>query len=51
MKGAAEHYRRLVAEHPESIWVDLAKVKGKLVDWEMKNKPRELITENQWVRN
>jgi tetratricopeptide (TPR) repeat protein len=44
-KTAQKAYRQLIAEYPESPWVDLAKVREKLIDWYQKEKPRMLIEE------
>ena len=44
---ALDKYRHLLAEYPDSLWVDLAKVKIKLTDWRLKDKPRTLIGEHK----
>ena len=44
-KTAQKAYRQLIAEYPESPWIDLAKVREKLIDWYQKEKPRMLIEE------
>jgi len=44
-KTAQKAYRQLIAEYPESPWVDPAKVREKLIDWYQKEKPRMLIEE------
>ena len=40
---AAETYRKLLDEYPNSLWTDLAKAQKDLVDWMLIEKPRELI--------
>ena len=42
---AMERYKQLITEYPESPWTDLAKAKSKLIDWYLKDKPKELINE------
>ena len=45
--AAMETYRQLIAEHPNSLWVDLAKARSSLINWYQQNKPRMLIDENR----
>ena len=40
---ATETYRKLLVEYPNSPWTDLAKAQKELIDWSLKEKPRELI--------
>ena len=44
---AKKMYRQLIAEYPNSPWVDLAKAREELIDWYQKDKPRILIAECQ----
>jgi tetratricopeptide (TPR) repeat protein len=44
---AAKLYRQLIAEYPDSPWIELAKAQEKLIDWYQKDKPWTLIAENQ----
>lgn len=44
---AKKIYVKLITEHPESPWVDLAKTRGKIIDWFLKDKPQTLINERQ----
>jgi len=40
---AKKMYRILIAEYSDSPWVDLAKAREGLIDWQQKDKPRTLI--------
>lgn len=44
-EAALKNYRMLITEYPDCPWAELAKEKSKLVDWQMKDKPVELIHE------
>jgi len=44
---AMKMYKQLIAEYPDSPWVDLAKAWSKLIDWYQKDNPRVLIVESQ----
>ena len=46
--AAAETYGKLIAEHPDSPWSDLAKAQYKLIDWYQKDKPRTLINQSHF---
>lgn len=48
LSTAMKMYRQLIAEYPNSPWVDSAKIQDKLIDWYEKDKPRTLITESQF---
>ena len=39
-KKAIETYRRLVAEHPDSAWTELAKAREKLIEWRQRDFPQ-----------
>jgi tetratricopeptide (TPR) repeat protein len=45
--AAAETYRILLIEYPYSPWTDLAKAQRELINWRLKEKPYELITDAQ----
>ena len=42
---AMQLYQQLLAEYPDSPWVDLAKTKSELIDWHLKDTPYTLIDE------
>lgn len=42
---AMQMYAQLIAEYPDSPWVDLAKAKNELTDWYLKDTPDALIDE------
>jgi TolA-binding protein len=44
---AKKMYRLLITEYSDSPWVDLAKAREGLIDWQQKDKPRTLIAEFQ----
>ncbi len=44
-QSAKNTYRQLIAEYPDCLWTDLAKVQEKLIDWYLKDKPDMLIRE------
>jgi TolA-binding protein len=44
-QAAMQIYSQLIAEYPDSPWVDLANAKSKLIDWYLKDKPDALIKE------
>ncbi|MFC1633497.1 tol-pal system YbgF family protein [Planctomycetota bacterium] len=45
LPAAAEIYRKLLIEYPDSPWADLAKAQRELIEWRLKEKPHELIDE------
>jgi hypothetical protein len=47
MIGAREAYLKVVAEHPDCPWVDLAKAHGRLISWYQKAKPHQLMAQTQ----
>ena len=47
LPAAKKIYVKLITEYPESLWVDLAKARVKVIDWSLKDKPQTLITERQ----
>jgi len=42
-QSAKNAYRQLIAEYPDYLLVDLAKVQDKLIDWYLTDKPHELV--------
>jgi len=44
---AKKMYGLLITEYSDSPWVDLAKAREGLIDWQQKDKPRTLIVESQ----
>jgi len=44
---AKKMYRILITEYSDSPWVDLAKAREGLINWQQKDKPRTLIVESQ----
>ena len=44
---AMQMYKQLIVEYPDSPWTDLAKVKSKLIDWYLKDKPNALINDRK----
>ncbi len=45
LQSAKKTYRQLIAEYPDYPWTDLAKVREKLIDWRLEDKPHALIKE------
>jgi len=45
LQSAKSAYRQLIAEYPDYLLTDLAKVQDKLIDWYLTDKPHELIKE------
>ncbi len=43
LANAGKMYRQLIAECPNSPWIDLAKARLNLIDWYQKSKPQTLI--------
>ena len=41
---ALKTYRQLLEEHPNSQWNEFAKIKSKLIDWYLQDKPHTLIS-------
>ena len=41
--GAKQMYKQLIAEYPESPWVDPAKARAELMDWYLQDKPKTLM--------
>ncbi len=48
-RTAVKMYEQLISEYPDSIWADMAKAQTKLVNWYIKEKPENLITENKSI--
>ena len=44
---AMDFYTKLLEEHPNSPWSDLAKARSKLISWYRRDNPRTLIDENR----
>jgi len=51
LPAAAKMYGRLLAEYPTSAWADLARARGKLIDWYLKDEPQKLVVESRRVKN
>jgi len=51
MPAAAKMYRRLQTEYPTSPWAELAKARGKLIDWYLKDEPEKLVAEVRSAKN
>jgi tetratricopeptide (TPR) repeat protein len=49
LTAAAEIYRKLLIEYPNSPWTDLAKAQRELIAWRLKERPNELIAEPEYV--
>ena len=47
LPAAKKIYVQLITEYPESPWIELAKARGKIIDWFLKDKPQTLINERQ----
>lgn len=47
LPAAKKRYVQLITEYQESPWVELAKTRGKIIDWFLKDKPQTLITERE----
>ena len=47
LPAAKKIYVQLITEYHESPWVELAKTRGKIIDWFLKDKPQTLITERE----
>jgi tetratricopeptide (TPR) repeat protein len=47
--AAAQVYRQLLVEQPQSVWADPVKAQIELIAWRLKERPRELIAESQRV--
>jgi len=45
LANAGKMYRQLIAEYPNSPWIDLAKARLNLIDWYQKSKLQTLIAE------
>lgn len=45
MTRARDTYQKLVAEHSDSPWAELARVQGRLITWYLTTKPDQLLTE------
>ena len=43
LQSAKNTYRQLIAEYPDYLLTDFAKVQEKLIDWHLKDKPDTLI--------
>ena len=44
-RAALTKYRTLVTEYPDCPWVDVAKAKSRIIDWQLKDNPVALIKE------
>jgi len=44
-QSAKNTYRQLIAEYPDHLWSDIAKIQEKLLDWYLNDKPDMLIKE------
>ena len=44
MARARDTYQKLVAEHPDSPWAELARAHGRLISWYLATKPDQLLT-------
>jgi len=51
MPAAAKMSRRLQTEYPPSPWAELAKARGKLIDWYLKDEPEKLVAEVRGAKN
>jgi tetratricopeptide (TPR) repeat protein len=38
-------YKQLISEYPHSLWSELVRVKGQWITWELRDKPKTLISE------
>ena len=38
-------YKQLITEHPHSLWAELVRIKGQCITWELREKPKALISE------
>jgi tetratricopeptide (TPR) repeat protein len=38
-------YKQLISEHPHSLWAELVRIKGQCITWELREKPKALISE------
>jgi len=47
MAKAQEMYGKLIAEHPQSPWTELARAHGQLLAWHQQDRPRELVASRQ----
>lgn len=45
MTRARDTYQKLVAEHPDSPWTELARAQGRIITWYLTEKPEQLLTE------
>ena len=45
MQAAADIYKKLITEFPESSWADIARVQSNYITWYKNDKPDELLTE------
>ncbi len=43
LPSAAEAYKQLITEHADPLWVELATVQNKLIEWYQQDKPKTLI--------
>lgn len=42
---AVRIYKQLISEYPHSLWSELVRVKGQWITWELRDKPKTVITE------
>ena len=47
MSTAAKMYGQLITQYPNSPWTEMAEAQVKLIDWQQKDKPLELIAERE----
>ncbi|MHC4387103.1 MAG: tetratricopeptide repeat protein [Planctomycetota bacterium] len=46
MPAAAQSYKKLITEYPDSPWCDLAKAQYKLIEWHLEDEPQTLTAED-----
>ncbi len=44
---ALQMYKQLIAEYPDSPWVDLSKAESELIEWYLKDRPNTLIKQHK----
>ncbi|MFC1781529.1 tol-pal system YbgF family protein [Planctomycetota bacterium] len=47
MPLAADNYRQLITEYPDSIWSEYAETQVKVIDWFVSDEPYKIIDENK----
>lgn len=48
--AALQSFNRVVKDYPHCLWVEMARAKSQLIDWQLKDKPSLLIHDNQISR-